>query len=125
MPPTSAKTRRPMTTTLLVISLLCFGLAACGSSSSGSASGSSSTAAPTTSSTTAPATTATTATTPAATPTTPNITTSRQLEQVYQCMIANGIKLPSLKGLSKISPALAKSQRYITTLEQCKRDVLG
>jgi hypothetical protein len=136
MPRISAKNPRPTAIALLVASLACLGMGACGSSSSGSSATASSTAhttaeaTPTTSASTTPASTApasTTTTRTAPTKTEPAITSTRQFDLIYECMIRNGIKLPPLKILKSAGEIKINTNtpRYKATLAKCRHEVLG
>jgi hypothetical protein len=128
MPSISTKSCGPLTLALLLVAFACLGLAACGSSSGGSSSGTSSSTAVHTTAEAAPTTPASSGTTPAGrtpTSTAPTIRTERQLEQIYACLVRDGIKLPPLRHLNTANPALARSPHYQATLAKCRHAVLG
>ncbi len=123
---------------LLVASLVCLGVGACGSSSSGSSSSASTPTAahttaavtPTTPASTTPASTTPTSSTPASTTTTsksptsegPTIKTHSQYLGVLECMRHNGIKLPPFNQLRTYK--ITNTQQFDTVWTKCRFAVI-
>jgi hypothetical protein len=129
MPRNSSKNLGPTTIALVVASLACLGLAACGSSSGGGSSSSASTQTAAKTTAEATPTTPTTTTSESTTPTTttstaPELSLARRTQiaaSVAKCLRGNGANVaePNAAGNLKIEKSVSSTPQYQAALKKC------